>query len=168
MPDSSASTEEVMRELFFTTVPHMESLIFAPPDVAEKNSLIHQALRSAPWGEFRSLMPGDELERLVEQHQKDWLEDSEEGDPPYETPHDDERFDPEWVSGFSEGDYPDWLQKQQELWLPDAILERWGKLETSVLNGNFWTIDPAGEVAIVALLQGSGFRVTRRDDLRFY
>ena len=56
-----------------------------------------------------------------------------------------------------DGDYPDWYQKMQELWLPSDFLQRWGRLETTVLNGDFWNIDPANERDIphVLLLEGS-------------
>ena len=41
-------------------------------------------------------------------------------------------------------------------------------IETSVLNGTFWNINPDFEKEIVEELAREGFSVTRRDDLTFY
>jgi hypothetical protein len=54
-------------------------------------------------------------------------------------PQSNEPFDPEfWFPGFSEGDYPDWLQQKQDFWLPPATLKHFARYDTSVcLTGLF-------------------------------
>jgi hypothetical protein len=99
------------------------------------------------------------------------LDDDDESDAHKhrELPSNEEPFDADfWFPGVSEGDYPDWLQKKQDLWIPNSILNRFARLDTSVLNGDFWIIDPACEKDIVEELRREGFSVTRRDDLTFY
>jgi hypothetical protein len=153
-------------KLFYTTANTPESLVFAPPDKAEYISAIHHALQAATWGEFKARIPTEEYKRLL----KEWESDLDDDDNlKLELPSDDDSFHPEyWVPGWSDGDYPDWLQKDQDLWLPKSILERFARFESSAINGPFWIIDPVFEKDIVEELRREGFSVTRRDDLTFY
>jgi len=153
-------------ELFYTNVPHMESLVFAPPKVAEYNSAIHHALEATTWGEFKALIPPEEYKQLLERVRAGELDRyNDEG----ELPSDDDPFDPDlWFPGFSDGDYPSWLQARQAEWLLEPILKRFAEHKTSVLNGDFWIIDPVCEKDMVEELRREGFRVTRRDDLTVY
>jgi hypothetical protein len=165
MSESNSST----RELFYTNVPHMDSLVFAPPKVAEYVSAIHNALRSTTWGEFKTLMPLEEFERLVQRAHSEESDLDEDGFEPAKLPSDDDKFEPEfWFPEWCDGDYPEWLQTRQNIWLPDTILERFACINTSVINGDFWLIDPVFEKDIVEALRCEGFDVTRRDDLFFY
>ena len=105
------------KRLFYRNAPYLESLVFAPPKVAEYNSAIHHAL-------FET-------------------DDAHDADKHHTLPQSNEPFDPEfWFPGFSEGDYPDWLQQKQDFWLPPATLKHFARYDTSVLNGPFWTVDP--------------------------
>ena len=145
-------------ELFYTDVPHMDSLVFAPPKIANEISEVYFALKTAKtWGQFRSLMPSDQMADL----ERKWLED-ESG--PW---GDDEPFEAAWT-GYLEAEYPRWLQADQDFWLPEEFLENWGKQESGFTSGGFWTFDPKKEEAIVADLKALGYLVTRRDDLNFY
>ena len=69
---------------------------------------------------------------------------------------------------YLDGDYPQWLQKQQEYWVPKDILERWGRKDTTMLNGDFWILETQYEVKIIKELQNSDLKVLKSDDLFFY
>ena len=152
-----------VKKLYYRNVPHMESLVFAPPKVAMRVSRIHKALSSETWGEFQSLMPKEDFLSLLESLcSHGWGE-------LFSIPDAEERFEAEVICpAFVEGDYPDWLQAKQDLWLPGEILKHWGTSEASNFNGDFWIIDVSGEESIVNKLEDLGIGVERRDDLRFY
>lgn len=128
----------------------MELLVFAPPKVAEYNSAIHRALEATTWGEFKALMPPKEYKRLlnaVREGEYDLhTDDDHHAHKHRDLPSNDDPFDPTfWFPSYGDGDYPDWLQKDQDLWLPDSILKRLARSDTSVLNGDFGIIDPIFE-----------------------
>ncbi len=107
-----------METLYYRNVPHMDSLVFAPPEEAEYISKIHRALSSDPWGEFRSKMPEHEFQELVHR-----LAQDDESDEIFVVPGDNDPFDAgEWFPEWADGDYPDWLQQRQAEWLPDELL----------------------------------------------
>jgi hypothetical protein len=63
------------------------------------------------------------------------------------------------------GDYPPWLQQEMLDWFPPDIAWRFGKMESSVLNGSFLFLPKSAEKEIVDALTREGFEVQRRDDL---
>ena len=151
---------DVESTLFYRHAPHMESLVFAPPHVAQHISEIHTAFSAETWGEFLRKIPQSEFWGL-------WNSRCEDEEEPLPDP--DRPFNPAEICGaFCEGDYPAWLQQDQDRWLPNEILERWGKRESSVINGSFWIIDPAQEQEIVQRLSELGITARQRGDLRFH
>ena len=48
-------------DLVYTEAPHMDSLVFAPLDVALRVDQLHEALAAKRWCEFEYLMPTQEL-----------------------------------------------------------------------------------------------------------
>jgi hypothetical protein len=174
--DSEHRTMSKVRKtkaLFYTERPDQTSLVFAPPKVAEYNSAIHRALEAKTWGEFKAIIPVKEYKQLLQRLRGGQYDlesdDAHDADKHHTLPQSNEPFDPEfWFPGFSEGDYPDWLQQKQDLWLPPATLRHFARCDTSVLNGDFWIIDPTFEKDIVDELRREGFSVTRRGDLSFY
>ncbi len=60
-------------------------------------------------------------------------EDHEVIDPPADA----ESFDPECVAGFSDEDYPTWLQAQMDRVIPREILQKFGSSELTFLNGDY-------------------------------
>ena len=93
--------------LFYRHAPHMESLVFAPPDVALHVSQIHNAFSAETWGEFQAHIPEDEFSELLNSQYEEW------GDL-FVIPNDEDPFKPESICGaFLEGDYPRWLQTDQ-------------------------------------------------------
>jgi hypothetical protein len=177
-PPPSGKNDEVLRRkktkaLSYTERPDQTSLVFAPPKVAEYNSAIHHALEATTWGEFKALIAPKEYKELLKRlREGEYDLDDDEGHDSHKQrnlPEDNDPFDRDfWIPGSSDGDYPDWLQKDLDLWLPDSILKRFATYETSVLNGPFWNINPDFEKDIVEELRREGFNVTRRDDLTFY
>ena len=150
------------KKLFYRHAPHMHSLVFAPPDVALHVSQIHNAFSAKTWGEFQAHIPEDEFSELLNSQYEEW------GDL-FVIPNAEDPFKPESICGaFLEGDYPRWLQTDQDIWVPKKILERWGTVESSVFNGPFWVIDPEQEQEIVGELGKLGIPAERRDDLRFH
>ena len=151
-------------DLVYREAPHMESLVFTSPEDAMFLDQIHEAIGAGTWTEFEYLMPDAELAELIERHN--------EGCGYEETfliPRPTERFEfSQLCAAHMDGDYPDWYQKMQEVWLPSDFLERWGRLETTVLNGDFWNIDPANEREILVDLSERGLKVEKREDLYFY
>lgn len=137
------------------------SLVFSTPAAAERVSQIHCALRASTWGEMKMLLPPGELQILESSFPLD-----EDGI--IELPADDATDPSDYVPGFTDGDYPQWLQAEQDRLLPHDLLGRFGIRETSVLNGDFWTIDPSNEAALITELQARGIEAQRRDDLNFY
>ena len=151
-------------DLVYRKVPHMDSLVFASLEDAMFLDQIHEAIGAETWQEFEYLMPAAELAELIAQHNEDC--DYEEA---FLIPRPTERFEfSQLCAAYMDGDYPDWYQKQQEVWLPSDFLERWGRQETTVLNGEFWNIDPANEKAILIDLRKRGLEAEKREDLYFY
>ena len=155
------------RDLVYRTAPHMNSLVFASLDTALHLDQIHEALAAPTWCEFSYLMPTDELERLIFERnnpEEEWLKDDLFTIPSPSGEVDLERLCPQ----FYDGDYPQWLQKQQELWLPMDVLKKWGRQDNTMLNGQFWFIEPKYEEDILTELRRRGFKVLKRGDLLFY
>ena len=149
-------------QLFYRHVPHMKSLVFAPPHKAARISRIRNAFAAKTWGEFQSRMPEGDILELMETYEQNSGER-------FIPPQPDDPFNPDEICGaFSDGDYPEWLQQDQDFYLPAEILERWGENKSSVLNGDFWIIDPEQEQEIVDRLRELGILAIRRDDLRFH
>jgi hypothetical protein len=160
---SAEQFPEVNEVLFYRHAPHMESLVFAPPDLAARESQIYRAFAAKTWGEFQYFMPEDDFRELIKAKCKiTW-------DELFVIPQPDDPFEPETICpSYSVGNYPDWLQKTQDLWLPKEILEHWGRRESSMFNGPFWIIDPKKEQKIVLRLRKLRIHAQRRDDLYFY
>lgn len=141
------------------------SLVFATPEEAMRVHKVHTAIKTAKtWADFRRLMPEGDYHELVNQVRKDWDEEESAGP----MPSDDEAFDSDRLPGYNDGDYPDWLQARADKFLPRDVLERFGVRETTVLNGNFWRLDPKDESGIVAMLATRGIEAVKREDLRFF
>ena len=144
------------RNLFYRAV---ESAVFAPKSLAEKTDRINRALnKSKTWGGFRRRMPPDEYEELMRQE----FDEVDE-----ERPDASEWFDSSSISGYSDGDYPDWLQPRMDEWLPVDLLRKYAKRERSTINGDFWHIPESKASALARELRTRGYRVTKKPDLEF-
>ena len=153
-------------DLVYRTAPHIGSLVFAPLEVALRIDQTHEALGAATLCEFAYLMPIDDLnEMLLERNspEENWLEEELFTIPGPAAAVDLEQLCPHYF----DGDYPQWLQKQQEYWVPKDILERWGRKDTTVLNSDFWILETQYEAEIINELKYRDLEVMKRDDLFF-
>src|SRR5215204_1723997 len=135
-----------MKTIFYRCVPHNpEALVFAEAQDARRVDRIWHALNTAKtWGQFKRLLPTSEHEQF---------EDCDA--------HEDDAFD--GLDYTAEGDYPDWLQAQMEMFIPADLLARFGECLDTPLNGSFWSLPSRFETEIVAGLEGRGYRVFKRE-----
>jgi len=71
----------------------------------------------------------------------------------------DERFDIEGVPGFADGDFPEWAATIMERYIPSDIIDEYGKVDDSVLNGDFIFFDPEKKDLIFEALKIAGIEV---------
>lgn len=148
------------KELLYRVVPHNGGVVFAEPRRATLIARIHAAINSSQtWGEFRAAMPPKEYSYIVRSSCDDNCEPR---------PKSTEEFSGECVPGWSEGDYPPWLQTEMESLLPLSVLEKFGKLESTQLNGNYWHIPEDRLSAICAALVDLGWKLKPAEDLPFH
>ena len=154
--------------LYFRQTPHMGTLVFAPPERAELVDCLHHAIEeSITWGEFRRRMPKDEYKELfadVFSTDPDELEVDEGA----REPGDKEAFSCEAVPGYSDGDYPPWVATEMDRYLPDSVIEAYGRKDDSVLNGSFLSVDAVHREKMIEALKSEGFEVIEREDLDFW
>jgi hypothetical protein len=144
--------------LVVTEHPGNGGLVVATEGRARFVDQINRAIRtSKTWGDLRDRLPKGEYARLARQ-----IADAEGSFPRRTDPFEGE------VPGQSEGDYPDWLQAEMDQILPDSILSTFGEEKSTMLNGNYYHIDPEKRVPLVAALKKLGFRVVRAGRLDFY
>ena len=55
-----------------------------------------------------------------------------------------------------------------ERYLPDSVIETYGKTDDSVVNGSFLAIDAANREKVLEALKSEGFEVVEREDLQFW
>lgn len=145
--------------LLYRMVPHNRGAVFATEDRAKFIAQIHKALSSArTWGEFERLMPSEEYRKIGREF-------DEQGEP---RPQLDEAFSAEEVGGWSEGNYPPWLQSEMDLVIPDDILRRFGKRATTSLNGSYWDIPEDQMEPMANALRERGFEVVKAQELEFH
>lgn len=104
-------------------------------------------------------MPATEYSRLL-------TEAFDENDE--ERPAGDDPFDPESLPGWSDGDYPPWLQAEMDQLLPREILAKYGVRTTTHVNGSYWHIPEVKRVQIAQELTALGWEVFSADDLQFW
>ena len=161
-----------------------QSLIFIPLEEACRLARIHIAVRTCEtWGEFRSKMPhNDYLHLLTDRGDRqtfaqfcaDWINEvptiSEElatsrlrsALRSYATLPENERWPLareryDFTDFLSDGDWPDWPAQMMLKWVPQDIMDQYGKRVSSVLNGFFLEFPAAKRNEIVAAFQAKGF-----------
>ena len=122
-------------------------VLFAARDAAERVAQIRKALyNSKTWGQFRANLPDGEWEENLEFRFE-------------EAPGDGEPFTADSVPGHADGDYPEWLMQTQLDWFPPELIEKYGQVETSVLNGEMLELPADKAEVIVAELRAMGYTV---------
>lgn len=157
--DRDAMHKQSREKVLYRLVPHNQAAVFATERRALFNAHVHRALRAKTWGEFSQFMPAGEYGRLMAE-----MFDEEE----IARPEPIARFSADDIPGFSEGDYPPWLQPEMERVVPRDILERYGERKSTFVNGTYWHI-PEEKMELVAdALRKLGFDVVKARELPFY
>ena len=161
------------KKLFYRIAGHNGGVVFAPPDEAIRVSQIHKAIgESKTWGQFREAMPENDyfelVDRIVENRREAYEHDETEIHDDMFIPNDEDLFNGEQVPGLVEGDYPDWLQQDMDLYLPRDILDKYAEREESVHNGSYWMIPKENLEAVCEELKFSGWELESAQDLEFY
>lgn len=145
--------------LLYRVADHNGGLVFAPEDRARRVARIHEAIETAKtWADFRRAMPRLEYSDILRR-----LDDC--GEP---RPKGSDEFSGEMLPGWSDGDFPPWLQSEMSRFMPAAILERYGKCESTHVNGSFWWISPDAAETVCAELAQMGWRVEHAPELPFW
>ena len=156
---STAPKPAEERVLYYTVDTGNIGVVFADPDKARHVSAIHKAIDEArTWGEFATLLPDGEWNSIVGRWES---VDHDIPDPAAE-------FDSSEIPGYCDGDYPDWLQKEMLRLLPRDLCEKFGKIETSVFNGQFLFIPPENLDGLIKALVERGIRAEHTPDLWFH
>jgi len=138
--------------------PLTGSVIIATEQRARFVGQIQHALQnSRTWNEFKLAIPKDEYARIMGILAEDEIQPLEPT----------ELFKPADIPGFSDGDYPPWLEAEVARVVPLEILKKFATYEQSVLNGPFWTIPAANCDAILEALTATGFILERAQDVPF-
>lgn len=146
-------------KILYRLAPHNGGAVFASEIRAHEVARIHTAIAMASnWGEFSAAMDKEELEKL--------LSEFDEEDEPRPGP--DEPFEGEYLGGWTDGDYPPWLQSEMESLIPRDVLELHATRQSTFLNGDFWFIPEAQMELMAEALRQRGLDVERVDDLPFH
>jgi hypothetical protein len=145
--------------LLYRTADHNDALVFATEDRARLVARMHAAICSSKtWADFRRAMPRKEYSAIVR-----YFDDVGE-----RRPKGADEFSDEQVPGWSEGDFPPWLQPEMSCLLPQSVLRQFGTLESTVHNGSFWRLPPEAAQAISAELEALGWQVQHAPELQFW
>lgn len=151
---------ETPRKLFYRVVPHNGGLVFAEPERAEYIAQIHAAIKSSKtWGAFLGNVPADEAHDVLRTI-CDALGEQRPGD--------NGPFSGEAVPGWSDGEYPPWLQQELDGVLPRDVLSAFAKRTATAVNGYYWHIPQERLSEVVTALQNLGFTLVHRPCLEFH
>lgn len=147
-------------KLLYRVAPHNGGVVFALHNNAKFVARIHEAIRSSnSWKEFRSTMPRKEYVKIL----KTVFDDADEP-----RPKGSDSFDGECIPGWSDGDYPEWLQKKMEEFLPLEVLNKYGRKVVTPVNGSYWHIPEENCSAVCSELVSAGWKLKLAQDLRFH
>jgi hypothetical protein len=139
--------------------PANGDLVYACKSEATELDRIYAAIRdSKTWGEFRAAMPRDEYSEIIRRRFDD------EGEP---RPRSRDRFEPEAVPGYFDGDYPRWIQACMDSSLPEDVIRDFGRSSSTRLNGEYLELAPCDRLAINRRLRRHGYRVLDGSHLTF-
>lgn len=130
----------------------------AEGDWRTQNAMYHPRENGLTWRWFREAYPSL-WEIFLECFDDDPDTDPELRCPP---PDLDDVFDITLVPGYEEGDFPPWEDSDEECPVPMWIQERYGDLQSSVLNGPYVYFPPERKETIFRALRRDGYRVLQR------
>jgi hypothetical protein len=149
----------VKKVLFIRLVGHNGGLVIAQADRAQLVAQINHAIKSSnTWAEFRKGVPAKEYSSVVRV-----FDDNGE-----QRPADEDAFDAESLPGWSDGDYPPWLQSEMDRFLPRVFLAQYGTLRNTATGGSYWHIPECNRAAVVAALSAEGWTVVDADELELH
>jgi hypothetical protein len=122
-----------------------EGLIFVDRDLAQELAALRRGF--ATWGEARGALSPRRWAEIVEV-----FAGADEREPA-----DEDTYDLERVPGFADGDWPEWPARLMLKWMPKDVVEKFGRVDDSVLNGQFFSIDPKNEADVVFALEAEGW-----------
>jgi hypothetical protein len=147
-------------KILYRLVPHNSGAVFASSERALFVAGLHKAIkRSSTWGQFAAAIPAEEYEEIVAKQF-----DAES----MRRPSPSTRFSGEDLWGWSDGDYPPWLQSEMEWVIPDEILEQFGQRKQTFVNGPYWHIPEEQMEPMANALRKRGFDVEKAEDLPFH
>jgi hypothetical protein len=133
-----------------------DEVVMIPEKHAVTLARLHDALSSAKtWAEFKRLAP--------KRYYQEALERASEGEDEAVTPK--SPFDPMQIYGLGDGDWPDWPSQQMLGWVPAEVRAKFGRSESSVLNGPFLCLAAADLDEIMSAMEAHGYKCRRDDDL---
>lgn len=146
--------------LLYRIVPHNGGVVFAEERRAREIARLHEAFANATtWAEIRKMIPPKEYALIMKR-----AFDSN-GEP---RPRATDAFEPESIPGWSDGDYPPWLQSEMHRALDLQTLQLFGDQRTTALNGSYWQIDPNDLPQLLKHLEGLGVMAINAQDLQFH
>ena len=157
-----------------------DNFVLIPRPEALRLASVHYAIHSsATWEEFKAKLRLEEWQEilcrlgyrtLAEYRKQEGFETDEEASESFRSlplgermPIDSDKFESDWLHGFTDGDWPEWPAQEALRWVPHDIQQRFGKSVSSVINGPFLTLDPSRASEIIAAMEERGY-VCERDD----
>lgn len=145
--------------LLYRVADHNGGLVFATRDRARRVARMHEAIRnSETWADFRRAMPRREYSQVVRSF-------DDQGEP---RPKGADAFSGAMIPGWTDGDFPPWLQLEMPGLIPTSLLERFGKQQATWLNGSFWWLPPESADSLCAELSALGWKTEHAPSLRFW
>lgn len=158
------------------------NFVLIPRSEALRLVSIHKAISdSETWGEFKQqlrpedwqyVLSGLDYPTLAEYRDKERFSSDDEALESYRSlplgermPIDSDQFKADWLPGFTDGDWPEWPAQQALNWVPREVQRRFGKTNSSVLNGPFLELDPGRAPEIIAAMEQFGYICDRNDEL---
>ena len=77
------------------------------------------------------------------------------------------KFEPSRISGYSDGDYPQWLQASMGTDLPTDVVRDFGRSSCTRFNGDYLELATCDRLAINRRLRRHGYRVLDGSHLYF-
>jgi len=143
---------------------------------SEGDQIYHALLTASTWGALRQMMPAgefDSLTRWTDNGGESIFDDSPTGTTPapevlqtleelgdeYVT-RPEALFSPEHIPGFSEGDYPLFLELEQHGLMPPAFCARFGQRVTGFTSGSWWELPAERADEMKSALEAIGYVIT--------
>ncbi len=147
-----------LKHLVYGTIEERgDELIFIPKEQAEELALIHEAKDSATtWRELYERIPNDVFDRLV------MVEFNLDAGFDKLTTEEQQRiltqpFEVSEIALIKEGNWLDWPQQDMLVWVPEDVQDRFGRIISTGLNGEYLGLAAQETDAIVAALEAQGY-----------